>query len=287
MSRRQGTTVQSSGQVEEARVDQRRRHRFGFSMGFSVRQAGRHFLAIQKKPDWMAQKTRLPYNVNGEGEENLKRKKSTGEYLAFLSVKYEISPDTLFCALLSAGENSKSRCGNLSIECRGKTKDKIIFLIMKDSEVVAQFPVSKKLLLEQGNPIGKFMETDIVRRHIAKETNMVYSQSIRDLRVGMRHVNLKGKVLEVTKPKHVVTRYGNHASLAKALIENETGKIKLCLWNEQVDSVSAGDTVKIENARVSVFSGERQLSLGKKGTLNHIVDLEHRQILMDVPVAHT
>jgi ssDNA-binding replication factor A large subunit len=141
--------------------------------------------------------------------------------------------------------------------------------------------------LEQGNPIGKFMETDIVRRHIAKETNMVYSQSIRDLRVGMRHVNLKGKVLEVTKPKHVVTRYGNHASLAKALIENETGKIKLCLWNEQVDSVSAGDTVKIENARVSVFSGERQLSLGKKGTLNHIVDLEHRQILMDVPVAHT
>jgi hypothetical protein len=217
----------------------------------------------------------------------LKRKKSAGEYLAFLSVKYEVDPDTLFCALLSAGENQKSRCGNLSIECRGKIKDKIIFLIMEDSKVVAQFPVSKKFLLEQGNPIRKFMETDMVRRHIAKETKLAHSRSIRDLRVGMSHINLKAKVLEVTKPKHVVTRYGNHASLAKALIANETGKIKLCLWNEQIDSVSTGDTVQIENARVSVFRGERQLSLGKKGTFNNIGCLGPQQILIDLPTAQT
>jgi replication factor A1 len=171
--------------------------------------------------------------------------------------------------LLSAGENRKSRCGNLLIEYRGKIKDKIIFLITNDSKVVAQFSVSKKFLSQEGNPLSNFMESDMVRKQIAKKTKSPASCSIRDLRAGMK-VNLKAKVLEVTKPKHVVTRYGNYASLAKALIEDETGKIRLCLWNEQIDFMSAGDIVQIENARTSTFKGERQLSLGKNGTVNNI-----------------
>jgi len=84
----------------------------------------------------------------------------------------------------------------------------------------------------------------------------------------MRHVNLKAKILEVAEPKHVFTRYGNRASVAKASIADETGTIKLCLWNDQIASVSAGDTVQIENARVFAFRGERQMSLEKTGTLN-------------------
>jgi len=211
----------------------------------------------------------------------LRRKTSAGEYLACLSAKYEVDPDALFCALLSAGENRKSRCGNLSIECRGKTKGKIIFLITENSEVIAQFPVSEKFLSRQGNPIRNFMETDRVRKHIAKKNSVAASRSIRDLRAGMNNVSLKAKVLEVTQPKHVVTRYGNLASLAKALIADETGKIKLCLWNEQIDSVAAGDTVQIENARTSTFRGERQLSLGKKGTLNNI-ELEPKMTPTDL-----
>ncbi|MCJ7713498.1 OB-fold nucleic acid binding domain-containing protein, partial [Candidatus Bathyarchaeota archaeon] len=73
-----------------------------------------------------------------------------------------------------------------------------------------------------------------------------------------------------TKPKYVVTIYGNHASFAKALISDETGEIKLCLWNEQIETVAPEDKVQIENARVSVFRGERQLTLGKTGTLNNM-----------------
>ena len=211
----------------------------------------------------------------------MRRKKSAGEYLACLSARYEVDPDALFCALLSAGENRESRCGNLSIECRGKTKGKIIFLITEDSEVVAQFPVSERFLLQQGNPIRNFMETERVRKHIAKKNRSAASRSIRDLRAGMNNISLKAKVLEVTQPKHVVTRYGNLASLAKALIADETGKIKLCLWNEQIDSVAAGDTVQIENARTSTFRGERQLSLGKKGTLNNI-ELEPKMTPTDL-----
>ena len=200
----------------------------------------------------------------------MKRKKSAGEYLAYISAKHDVDSDALFCALLSAGEKKKSRCGELSIECRGRVKDKVIFLITKDSEVVAQMPVSEEFLSQEGNPLRNFMETDMVRKQANRKAKLPASYSIGDLRHGMNHVNLKAKVLEVTKPKQVFTRYGNYATLAKAVIADGTGEIKLCLWNEQIDAVSAGDTVQIENARTSTFRGERQLSLGKNGTLSNV-----------------
>jgi replication factor A1 len=200
----------------------------------------------------------------------LKRKKSSGEYLAYISAKHDVDSDALFCALLSAGENKKARCGDLSIECRGKVKGKVFFLITKDSEVVAQLPVSEEFLSQEGNPLRNFMESDMVRKHVTKKAKLPASYSIGDLRHGMNHVNLKAKVLEVTKPKQVFTRYGNYATLAKAVIADGTGEIKLCLWNEQIDAISAGDTVQIENARTSTFKGEKQLSLGKTGTLSNI-----------------
>jgi hypothetical protein len=212
----------------------------------------------------------------------MKRKKSSGEYLAFLSAKYEVDPDTFFCALLSAGENRKSKCGDLSIECRGKIKGKLIFLITGDSGVVAQLSVSENFLTKEGNPIRNFMGTDMVRKHEAKKTKSPVSCSIQDLRSGMNHVTVKAKVLEVTQPKQVFTRYGNYASLAKAVIADVTGKIKLCLWNDQIDAVSAGATVQIENARTSTFKGERQLSLGKTGTISNIKHFENEIMPTDL-----
>jgi replication factor A1 len=198
---------------------------------------------------------------------------SPGEYLAFLSVKYEVNPDDFFYALISAEENQKSKCENLSIECRGKTQEKVIFLILKDSKVVAQFPVLREFLLEQSNPIKNFMKTDMTRRYLIKKNRGLHSLLIRDLRIGMKHINLRAKVLEIPRPRLVVTRFGNCASVVNALIADETGTIKLCLWNEQINSVSNGDTIQIENARTSTFRGEKQLSIGKTGTLSNVEDL--------------
>lgn len=200
----------------------------------------------------------------------MRRKKSSGEYLAYICAKYELNPDTFFCALLSAGENQRSKCGDLLIECRGKTRDKAMFLITADSRIVAQLSVSRKFLSQGGNPLRQFVEADIIRNHIAKKAKGPTSCSIRDLRAGMSRVNLKAKIIEVTEPRIVLTRYGNYASIAKALIEDETGTIKLCLWNDQIAAVSAGDYVQIENAQATRFRGEKQLSLGKTGSLTNV-----------------
>ena len=200
----------------------------------------------------------------------MRRKKSSGEYLAYICAKYELNPDTFFCALLSAGENQRSKCGDLLIECRGKTRDKAMFLITADSRIVAQLSVSRNFLSQGGNPLRQFVESDIIRNHIAKKNKGPTTCSIRDLKAGMNHVNLKAKIIEVTEPRIVLTRYGNYASIAKALIEDETGTIKLCLWNDQIAAVSAGDYVQIENAQATRFRGEKQLSLGKTGSLTNV-----------------
>jgi replication factor A1 len=201
----------------------------------------------------------------------LRQKRSVGEYLAFLTIKYGVDPGKFFAALLAATEQEKSECDGLIIEYRGEIGAKKIFLMKNTSGVIAQFRIPNEFLLGKGNPLKNFMETDMVRKHLSKKTKPATSNFIKDLRAGMSHVNLRAKVLEVEETKHVFTRYGNPAIVAKVLIGDETGTIKLCLWNGQINSVSVGDTVHIENAQASMFRGEKQLSLGKKGTLNNEV----------------
>jgi len=198
----------------------------------------------------------------------LRYKPSIGEYIAFLSVKYEVDSEEFLYALRLAEKHKESRCGKLSIQCRGKIKSKFIFIIKRESEVLAQFRIGEDFLFNESNHLRDFMGTEKIRMYLERKARTATASSIRDLRTGMRHVNLKAKILEVAEPKHVFTRYGNRASVAKALIADETGTINLCLWNGQIASVSAGDAIQIENARVFSFRGERQMRLEKTGTLN-------------------
>jgi replication factor A1 len=197
----------------------------------------------------------------------MRNKTSPSEYLAFLSIKYEVDADKFFNALIVAGKNRRSTCGNLSIECRDKQKNRIVLLITTGSKVVAQFPIPEEFLLEQNNPIKDAKKANLLGRHSIKKNESPSSFQIKDLRVGMKSVNLKAKVLEIAKPMLVVTRFGNYASVANASVSDETGNIKLCLWNDQIKSIAVGDTIQIANAKISTFRGERQLRVGKNGTL--------------------
>jgi len=199
----------------------------------------------------------------------LRRKPSIGEYLAFLSIKYEVNPEKFLLALHSAKEHKKARCDKLLVQYRGKIRNKSIFLIKRESEIIAQFPIDEEFLLNRNNKLRNFTKSDRIRKFLVKKARTATANSINELRTGMNHVNLKAKILEVTKPKRVVTRYGNHAALAKALIADETGTINICLWNGQIGSVSAGAIIQVENAQVSVFRGEKHMTLGRKGTLSN------------------
>jgi len=92
---------------------------------------------------------------------------------------------------------------------------------------------------------------------------------IKDLRNGMRRVDVEGKVVEKSEAREVRSRYRNVTlRVATATITDDTGtKIKLTLWNDQINQVNVDDTVKIENGYVTSFRGEIQLNVGKYGKL--------------------
>jgi replication factor A1 len=191
------------------------------------------------------------------------------EYLAFLSVKQGIYLAELYQAMVVAREKGKTTCQNLIIEYRCSLKDEAVFLITKDTSVIAQFRVAEELLLRKNICFENWMDTDKIRRQMNRQSRTPrLSSLVQDLRHGMKKVNLEAKVLETPTPSTVQTRYGNSAKVTNAWIADETGKIKLCLWNEQADFVTVGDTVQIKNASVSIFKGERQLRLGRNGTVS-------------------
>jgi hypothetical protein len=208
------------------------------------------------------------------GEKNLNQKKPTiMEHLAFLSVKQGVYLAELYQAMVVAREKGKTTCQNLKVEYRCSLKDEAVFLITKDSRVIVQFRVAEELLLRKNICFENWMNTDKIRKQMSRQnTSPRLSVLVQDLRHGMKKVNLQAKVLETPTASIVQTRYGNSARVTNAWIADETGKIKLCLWNEQADSVTVGDTVQIKNASVSTFKGERQLRLGKIGTVSVMQD---------------
>ena len=86
----------------------------------------------------------------------------------------------------------------------------------------------------------------------------------------MKKINLRARVLDVPKATLVFTRFGEYARVTNAVIADETGTIKLCLWNERINTVPVDSVVQIQNASVIKFRGENQLRLGKNGRLNVI-----------------
>jgi hypothetical protein len=190
------------------------------------------------------------------------------EHLAFLSVKHNVYLSELYQTLVSARETGKkSACGNLIVEYRGMNNNQPVFLITKANIVVAQFPVAKEFLLRRDISFESWLDTDKIHRQVAKQKVTVDLMLIDNLRHGMKKVNLQAEVLAIQQPQLIHTQYGNSIMLTNAMIADETGKVKLCLWGEQVNFV-VGDTVHIKNASVQTFKGDRQLSLGKLGTLS-------------------
>jgi replication factor A1 len=91
---------------------------------------------------------------------------------------------------------------------------------------------------------------------------------IKDLQNGMKRVSIEAKVTEKSDPREVTSRFKDQTlRVADTIIADETGQIKLTLWNEQIDQVNVNDVVKVENGYVTSFRGEIQLNVGKYGKL--------------------
>lgn len=62
-------------------------------------------------------------------------------------------------------------------------------------------------------------------------------------------------------------KFGRSGRVCNAKAKDDSGEIKLSLWNEQIDQVQPGAKVKITNGYVNEWQGEKQLTTGKFGQL--------------------
>lgn len=90
--------------------------------------------------------------------------------------------------------------------------------------------------------------------------------SVKDLQARQGNVDL---VLEVVEKGDIreFEKFGKTGRVCNAVAKDDTGQIKLTLWNEQIDQVDVGDKVHLTNGYVGEYQGELQLSTGKFGQL--------------------
>jgi len=91
--------------------------------------------------------------------------------------------------------------------------------------------------------------------------------NIRDLRDGMRRVDAEGEISEISDPRTVNLRTGGEAKVADCMLKDESGQIKLSLWDDQIDQVRQGSKVRVTNGYTNSFRGELRLNVGRYGRL--------------------
>ena len=199
----------------------------------------------------------------------MKPKKPTLEdQLAFIATQHEVYPTELFQALITAKEKGKTTAvSDLTVEYRGNVASQAIFLITRDGKVVAQFRVPDDTLARTDVSFDNSMDSSKVRREIARQNPAPSHLKIENLRVGMKKINVSAEVLQVSEPSKVHTQFRDNAVVSNAVVGDETGKVLLCLWDQQINSVHVGDCIEIKNAHVAMFKGEKQLRLGKNGKI--------------------
>ena len=189
-----------------------------------------------------------------------------------IASKHDVDPKRLVDAFVEAWENRTAHCGRLTISHRGITRGSATFLITKDEKVVWQFPVNlenirnpdvlKKLI--QDTPIPQPLERERYQK----------KQQIDNIRFGMKGIDVKATIIEVPPIKPVISRWGSECYVSNVMIADETGSIRLSLWNKQIDKVHVGDEVELTNCFVSRFAGQPQLRLRRKSTMSVINHLQ-------------
>ena len=93
--------------------------------------------------------------------------------------------------------------------------------------------------------------------------------AIKNLQIGQGKVDIELDVMDVGETRQF-KKFGKAGRVATAVAKDETGDIKLTLWNDDIDKVKAGDKIRITNGYVSEWQGEPQLTTGKLGKLEII-----------------
>lgn len=94
---------------------------------------------------------------------------------------------------------------------------------------------------------------------------------VNELSSASRSVDIRLRILSLEPVRDVQTRYGK-ARVTTAQAGDETGTIKLSLWNDDIDRVDEDVVIEVKNGFVKSFRDEMELSAGRYGEIAIIDD---------------
>jgi hypothetical protein len=206
------------------------------------------------------------------------RSKSNSNYGCLSSIvkiarKHAVDPGELVDAFVEAGATARSHCGRLKIVRRAVDQDSATFLVTRDENVVWQSTIHLESIR---NP-------DLLKSHIQdiplpQSTDRAQYQTLQqidNLRCGMKGIDVTAKITEIPPIQPVITRWGSECYVSNVTIADDTGSIRLSLWNNRADKVRVGDEVELTNCYVSRFAGQLQLRLRRQSTMSITNHLQH------------
>lgn len=89
-----------------------------------------------------------------------------------------------------------------------------------------------------------------------------------DLTPQSKAVNVTAKVVSKTEIREIpMGRDGSPHKVSDALVGDETGVVYLTLWDDNIEKLNEGDSIRVENGYVTLFKGNIRLNIGKYGKL--------------------
>jgi len=125
----------------------------------------------------------------------------------------------------------------------------------------------RKVPLEYSN----ILEADEPRR-VTAEAGQLIRSDIGKMRVGQGGLSFKAHVVRKSETRAVTTRDGTPLLVCSITLSDGTGQIPLAVWNSQINEISEGDLVEVQNARVRNFRGEIQLALSRKAGVLRVLE---------------
>jgi len=92
---------------------------------------------------------------------------------------------------------------------------------------------------------------------------------IKDLEVNQGRIMIVAEIIEMNNIREF-NKFGKKGKVCNAMIKDSSGKIQLTLWDDQIDEYFVNDKIKITNGYVKEWQGEKQLSVGKYGSIEKI-----------------
>jgi len=185
-------------------------------------------------------------------------------YLLGLARKHNLTPEILHDSLLAVRDRGSVQCGELEIKIRAHDERSSIYMFSTKGKPLAQANLqddSVRKLKKLPDEYSSFLEMEGKR---ADSNRLGIPSQIGSLQLGFRGLSFKARVVKKSEVRAVTSRDGTPLLVCDVTLSDGTGEIPLAVWNNQISTVSEGDLVQIENARVGSFRGKIQLSLSRK-----------------------